>query len=125
MRELQEALDWSGPNVATQVNDRVRRMALEVLRRYQEGGNRVLGTCRDTDRPFDVDAQLQSLLGRSEALPVCLPELNRYLLDYPKATLGNVESLLCWEIPGASILLRFGQQKKPGQPRSVNAEAVK
>jgi hypothetical protein len=97
MQELQKALDWSGANVATQVNDRVRRMALEVLRRYQEDGNSVLGTCRDTDRPFDVDAQLQSFLGRSEALPVCLPELNRYLLDYPNATLANVESLFYWE----------------------------
>jgi hypothetical protein len=97
MQELQKALDWSGPNVATQVNDRVRRMALEVLRRYQEDRNSALGTCRDTDRPFDVDAQLQSLLGRSEALPVRLPELNRYLLDYPNAALANVQSLFYWE----------------------------
>ena len=97
MQELQEALDWSGPNVAMQVNDRVRRMALEVLRRYQEDGNSVLGTYRDTDRPFDVDAQLRSLVGRSEALPVYLPELNGYLLDYPNAWLANVESLFYWE----------------------------
>ena len=72
-------------------------MALDLLRRYQEDGNRVLGTYRDTERPFDVDTQLQSLLGRSEALPVYLPELNRYLLDYPNATLANVESLFYWE----------------------------
>jgi hypothetical protein len=97
MQELQKAVDWSGPNVAAQVNDRVRRMALEILRRYQEDGNSVLGTYRDKDRPFDVDAQLQSLLGRSEALPVYLPELNRYLLNYPNATLANVESLFYWE----------------------------
>jgi hypothetical protein len=97
MQELQKALDWSGPNVATQVNDRVRRMALEVLRRYQEDGNSVLGTYRDTDHPFDVDAQLRSLLGRSEALPVYLPDLNRYLLDYPNTTLADVESLFYWE----------------------------
>ncbi len=97
MQELQKAVDWSGPNVAAQVNDRVRRMALEILRRYQEDGNSVLGTYRDKDRPFDVDAQLQSLLGRSEALPVYLPELNRYLLNYPNATLANVEPLFYWE----------------------------
>jgi hypothetical protein len=97
MRELQKALDWSGPNVGAQVNMRIRRMALEVLRRYQEDGNSVLGSYRDTDRPFDVDAQLQSLLGRSTALPVYLPELSRYLLDYPNATLANVESLFYWE----------------------------
>jgi hypothetical protein len=97
MQQLQKAVDWSGSDVATQVNDRFRRMALEMLRRYQKDGNSVLGTYRDTDHPYDVDAQFQSLLGRSEALPVYLPELNHYLLDYPNATLANVESLFYWE----------------------------
>ncbi len=67
-------------------------MALEILLRYREGGNSVLGSYRDQPRPFDVDAHLQSLLERPETLPVHLPELNRYLLDYPNATLANVES---------------------------------
>ncbi len=84
-------------DVAEQVNNRVRKMAFEVLQRYQADGNSVLGSYRDTDRPFDVDAQLQSLLGRSAALPAYLPELDRYLLDYPKATLANVESQFYWE----------------------------
>ena len=97
MQELQRALDWSGPDVAKQVNDRVRSVALELLRRYQEDGNGVLGTYRDKEHPFDVNAQLQSMLGRSEALPSYLPKLNRYLLDYPNATLANIESLFYWE----------------------------
>ena len=97
MHELQRALDWSGPDVVKQVNDRVRKMALAVLRRYQEDGDSAFGSYHDKDRPFDVDAQLQSLLGRSEALPVYLPDLNRYLLGYPKAKLANVESLFYWE----------------------------
>jgi hypothetical protein len=97
MLELQRAIDWSGPDVAPLVNDRVRTMALEILQRYQEDGNSVLGSYRDKKHPFDVEAELRSLLGRSEALPVYLPELNRYLLDYPKATLANAESLFYWE----------------------------
>lgn len=97
MHELQKALDWSGPNVATHVNERMRKMAFEVLQRYQEDGNRVLGSYRDSKSPFDVDAQLQSLVGRSKALPVYLPELDRYLLDYPNAALTNVEASFYWE----------------------------
>jgi hypothetical protein len=97
MQELQRAPDWAGPDVAAQMNDRVRKMALELLRQYQERGNSVLGSYHDQDHPFDVDAQLRSLLGRSEALPVYLPELKSYLLNYPNATLGNVESLFYWE----------------------------
>jgi len=97
IRKLQEVLDWSGPNLATQVNDRVQRMALDVLMRYQKDGNRVLPTYYDKDTLFDVDAQLQSVLVRSEALPVYLPELSRYLLDYPNVAPANVESLFYWE----------------------------
>jgi len=44
-----------------------------------------------------VDAQLPSLLGRTKALPVYLPELNHYVLAYPKATVPNLESLFYWE----------------------------
>ncbi|MDX1981594.1 MAG: hypothetical protein SFV51_15100 [Bryobacteraceae bacterium] len=97
MHELQESLDWSEPGAAAQVGSRVRTMALDLLQRYQESGNRVLGNYHDSDHPFDVNAQLQSLLGRSEVLPVYLPLLNRYMLDYPNATLADVESLFYWE----------------------------
>jgi hypothetical protein len=97
MQELRQAVNSSGSDVSTQVNDRVRKMALDLLRRYQEEGNSVLGTYHDKERPFDVRAQLQSWLGRSEALPVDLPELNRYLLEYPNALPAKVESLFFWE----------------------------
>jgi hypothetical protein len=98
MQELQQSLDWSSrPVVASQVNDRIQRIALDVLRRYQAEGNGALGIYRDHRLPFDVDAELRSLLGRSEVLPVHLPELNRYLLDYPNTTLAEVESSFYWE----------------------------
>lgn len=97
IRELQAEIDWSKPDASMQLNNRVRRMALNILQGYQERGNGVLGNYHDTDSPFDVNAELQSLMTRSGALPVYLPELRRYLLDYPKTTLTNVESLFYWE----------------------------
>jgi len=97
MRELQRAVDWSGPDAGSQVNERVRQMALEILRRYVQEGNSALGIYRDSGHPFDVDGQLRSLVGRAEALPVYFPELSHYLLAYPNATLANVESLFYWE----------------------------
>ncbi len=97
MQELRQAVDWSSPNVASQVNDRARKTALDFLRRYQEEGNSVLGTYHDQERPFDVRAQLQSWVDRSDALPVHFPELSRYLLDYPNVPLAEFESLFYWE----------------------------
>jgi hypothetical protein len=87
MQELQRAVDWSTSDVGAQVNDGVRMMALTLMRRYRESGNKALGIYRDKDRPVQVGEQFASLLSRSEALPLSLPELNRYLLDYPEARL--------------------------------------
>lgn len=97
MRELQQAVDWSAADVGSQVNDEARKMALALVRRYQLGGNDALGTYRDKDRPVQVAEQFASLLSRSEALPISLSELKRYLLDYPDTTLPHVESLFYWE----------------------------
>ncbi len=97
IRDLQATINWSSPNAAAQVNDRVRRMALETLRQYRRDGNRALGIYRDTGDPFDVNAQFKAFLARFRALPVYLPELDRYLLDYPKSTLANVQSVFFWE----------------------------
>ena len=38
-----------------------------------------------------------SLSGRTKGLPVYLPELREYLLNYPKADSGNIESRFYWE----------------------------
>lgn len=97
MRGLQEAVDWSVPDVSEQVNERVRKMALRLLVRYQEHGNSALEVYQDKSRPFNVDAEFQSLLGQTEILPVYLPELKRYLLEYPAAMTANVESFFYWE----------------------------
>jgi hypothetical protein len=97
MQELQRAIVWSRNDVEAQVNARVQRMAIDFLRRYQDHGNKVLGTYHDKEHPFDVHDQLASWLGRSETLPVHFPELSRYLLAYPEATPKEVESSFYWE----------------------------
>ena len=97
MLQLQKAVNWSAPDVAEQVNERVRKMALEILVRYQERGNSALDIYQDKSRAFNMAAELRSLLSRSEVLPAYLPELKRCLLEYPAAMLPNVESFFYWE----------------------------
>ena len=97
MLQLQKAVDWSAPDVAGQVNERIRRMALELLVRYQERGNGALEIYRDKSSAFDMDAAFQALLSRSEVPTVYLPELKRYLLEYPVTLPPSVESFFYWE----------------------------
>ncbi|MGC1414173.1 MAG: hypothetical protein WA817_02765 [Candidatus Acidiferrum sp.] len=97
MDAFKQMVDWSGPDVESQVNRLAQSMALEALLRYKQGGNPALGTYRDKKHSTAVSEAFQALLNRSRALPVYLPELDRYLLDYPNANSGNIEAQFYWE----------------------------
>ena len=97
METFQRSINWSAPDVANQVNALARKMALEALARYQEGGNTALGTYRDKNHPTAVGDTFRSLLSRSKALPVYLPDLHHYLLDYPKVSSETIQSEFYWE----------------------------
>jgi hypothetical protein len=97
MEQFQKTVNWSAPDAEDQANHLARQMALQALVRYNQGGNIALGTYRDKNHPAEVAETFQSLLSRSKALPVYLPDLDRYLLDYPAAKFANVESQFYWE----------------------------
>jgi len=95
--EFQESINWSAPDVADRVNRLAQRLALQALIEYMQGGNTALGAYRDKKHPAAVAETFASLVGRFEALPVYLPELNQYLLEYPKAKSDNVQAGFYWE----------------------------
>jgi hypothetical protein len=95
--EFQESINWSAPDVADRVNRLAQRLALQALMQYMQGGNTALGAYRDKKHPAAVAETFASLVGRFEALPVYLPELNEYLLEYPKAKSDNVQAGFYWE----------------------------
>src|ERR1700687_4284056 len=97
IEEFQQSIDWSAPGVADRVNRLARRLALQALMEYMQGGNSALGAYRDKKHPAAVAETFASLIGRFEALPVYLPELNEYLLEYPKAKSDNVQAAFYWE----------------------------
>jgi hypothetical protein len=97
MEAFQKEVNWSAPDAEDQVNHVAQRMALEALTKYMQGGNAALGTYRDKKHPAEVATTFESLLSRSKALPVYLPDLDHYLLDYPAVKLDNIESQFYWE----------------------------
>jgi hypothetical protein len=97
MLEFQKQVNWSAPDAADQVNRLGQQMALEALQQYIHGGNQALGTYRDKKHPTAVAETFASLLARSKALPVYLPELDRYLLEYPAARSSKIQSQFYWE----------------------------
>jgi hypothetical protein len=129
MEVFHQSVNWSAPDVADQVNHLGQQMALEALQKYMQGGNSALGTYRDKKHPAAVAETFQSLLSRSKALPVYLPDFDRYLLEYPDIHLDNVQTQFYWEKVnfGLKPTLRIVQTvvypgKNPNEPAYAVAE---
>lgn len=90
-------IDWSRPDAGEQVNSLARPMLLALLRSYQQGGNQALGDYRDKKNPARIAETFARMMTRASVLPDVLPELRRYLLDYPNATLPGADSYFYWE----------------------------
>jgi hypothetical protein len=97
MEGFKQSIDWSAPDVANRANHLARQMALQALLNYMNGGNTALGVYRDKNHPAAVAETFEALITRLSALPVYLPELNEYLLEYPKAKSDKVQAGFYWE----------------------------
>jgi len=97
IQTFHDAVNWSAPDVANKVNGLARGMVVDLITEYRRGGNAALGTYRDKKNPARVAEQFDTLVSRSAALPDVLPELRRYLLQYPDANLPNADSFFYWE----------------------------
>ena len=68
-----------------------RRLALEYVNGYREGGNARLAVYRDADDPVFVANEFKSMIER--APPARMPDLLEYLLEYPMSSLsGSTDS---------------------------------
>jgi hypothetical protein len=127
---FQKQIDWSGSDAEKQVNELAKKMVLEALVAYQQGGDAALGTYRDKKDPAQVSEQFRSLLGRSKVLPEKLPAFYSYLLDYPKASLPNSSTAFYWEKVKFVLkpTLRINQQitaQENGQHGPIDVVAIR
>jgi len=72
-------------------------MVLDLIREYRRGGNEALGVYRDKQHPARVAEQFETMVNRSATLPDMLPELRKYLLNYPDVDLPGADSFFYWE----------------------------
>ncbi len=96
LKKLQTEIDWRKPTAKADVVALFRRFAYEYVVGYREGGNARLAVYRDADRPTFVANEFRSMIERLPAL-AALPDLQRYLLDYPAASLPGSTDFLYWQ----------------------------
>ena len=97
IQRFRDGVDWSRPDAADQANALARPRVLQLVQAYRRGGNEALGEYRDNQHPTRVADQFQTMIGRASTLPDVLPELRRYLLEYPNAELAGADSFFSWE----------------------------
>jgi hypothetical protein len=97
LRELRSAIDWRKPTARADANGIIRRLALEYVNGYRQGGNARLAVYRDKDRPTFVAEEFRSMINRLPRLGADMPDLKAYLLGYPDATLANSTEFLYWQ----------------------------
>ena len=97
IEEFRNSVNWKAPDAEAHVNTLARQMALRALQSYIHGGNAELGTYRDKKNPNVVAESFKNLLAEAKALPVYMPDLHRYLLEYPNYQSPLIQSEFHWE----------------------------
>jgi hypothetical protein len=97
MEAARASIQWNSPDVAEQVTILAKRGIVRLLKEYQERGDPALLPYRDKRDPMPPAEQFRSLLSHLEFFPQYLPDLNRYLLQYPNSRPREAQNLFYWE----------------------------
>lgn len=97
LRTIRGAVDWHKPTAKADANAVIRRLALDYVNGYRQGGNAKLAVYRDKERPTLVAEEFRSMIERLPVLGADMPDLKAYLLGYPEATLSNASDFLYWQ----------------------------
>jgi len=84
-------------NTAEPVNLLARSTILELVQAYRQRGNPGLGEYRDKADPVRIGEQFAAMIEHASPFTSLLPDLRRYLLEYPAATLPGADSFFYWE----------------------------
>jgi hypothetical protein len=97
LQRLQSEINWTAPGARADATALIRRLALEYVTRYLEGGNDQLAVYRDRSRPRFVADELRSMIDQMPELTTYIPDARRYLLGYPKETMPGATSFVYWQ----------------------------
>ena len=96
LQQLRTEVHWGTPGEKAEAEALFRRRALEYVTEYRQGGNERLAVYRDADDPVFVANEFRSMIERAPAL-VPMPDLLRFLLEYPSATLEHSSDFFYWQ----------------------------
>ena len=87
LARFQTEIDWNAPNHKAAVESLMRRLALEYVTGYVQGGDERLAVYRDKARPTFVAREFREMIDATPELTAYMPVMRRYLLEFPKTTI--------------------------------------
>ncbi len=96
MQRFQQDVDWKAPEAQSQAENLMRQFMLDYLKGYLEHGDSALGEYHDKNQPLRIADAFGELLENSAFLFEYAPELHKYLKDFPKGALADVEDFFYW-----------------------------
>ncbi len=126
INRFQSEVEWEGSQAHQQAMALVRELALQFASSYTQGGNQALGVDRDKKKPTLVREEFEGLLENSPYILSYIPELHRYLLEYPKAELEGASDFLYWALNdfGLDPILRLSHVTIYQPEEGENSSAV-
>jgi hypothetical protein len=97
IRRFASEIDWKAPDARVAANRLMQQLAYEYVTRYLEGGNDQLAIYRDNSRPTFVAQEFRTMVDQMPGLTTYLPDMHRYLLEYPRVTIPDATSFLYWQ----------------------------
>ena len=97
VQRFRNEIDWQAPGAGAAANALMRQLALEYVTRYLAGGNDHLAVYHDRSDPTVTARDFREMTDGMPELTTYLPNLRRYLLDYPNTTLPGSTSFLYWQ----------------------------
>ena len=92
---LQE-IDWSKGDSAARVTDLFRRDIISYVQNYLKNGNSALLVYADRKKPMALAEGFDSLLAQASYVYRYIPELHRYLKEFPRSAPPGVDDFLYW-----------------------------
>jgi hypothetical protein len=97
LNRFRSQVNWKAADANASANRLMRQLAFEYVTKYLAGGNDGLAVYRDNSRPTFVAQEFRSMVDSMPELTTYMPDVRKYLLEYPKASLPEARSLLYWQ----------------------------
>jgi hypothetical protein len=96
MDRIRREIDWKAGDARARATALMKQMLVEFTAAYRHGGTAEMATYADKERPLDTPAEFRKLLAASPYLVEYVPELHRYVEEYPKGSLAGAEDVFYW-----------------------------